>query len=56
VHGHDPTWLEHAQQLGREEAHLLPEVLVVVGVAEVVVARRVLVLRAERNRRDDQPD
>jgi hypothetical protein len=46
--------LQHAQQLRREEVHLPPEVLVVVGVAEVVVRRRVLVLVGERNRREDE--
>jgi hypothetical protein len=50
VHRHHAARLEHAEQLRRQEVHLPPEVRVVVGVPEVVVARRVLVLRAERDR------
>ncbi|MCY1352108.1 hypothetical protein D9M69_383920 [compost metagenome] len=45
---------EHAQQLRGEEIHLLPEVVVVLGVAEVVVARRVFVVVGERDAGDDQ--
>ena len=53
----DPPGLEHAQQLGRQDSpSARQKCVVVVGVAEVVVARRVLVLRGERDRRDDQVD
>jgi hypothetical protein len=54
--GGDASWLQHAQQRGREEIHLLEEVRVRVGVPEVRVVRRVLVLRRERDRREDQAD
>jgi hypothetical protein len=55
VHHADAPWLEHAQKLGREEVHLPPEMRVVVGVPEVVVARAVFVHGAERDARDDEP-
>jgi hypothetical protein len=52
----DPAGLEHPHQLGRQEIQLAEEVIVAVGVAEVVVARRILVVVREGDRGDDQVD
>ncbi|MPN15639.1 hypothetical protein SDC9_162973 [bioreactor metagenome] len=44
VNGSDAARLEDAQQVRRQEVHLFEEMRVVVGMAEVRVVRRVLVL------------
>ena len=56
VNRRDATRLERAKERGREVAHVLPEVRVRVGVPEVSIAVRILVLSRERDARDDQPD
>ena len=56
VAGVDMSWLQDPEQFRGQEIHLTPEMGVVVGVAEVVVACGVLVVIAEGDRGDDEPD
>jgi hypothetical protein len=56
MHARHPPGLADPEQLRRQEIHLTEEMVVVVGMPEIVVAGGIFVMIAERDRGDDQVD
>eukprot|EP01136_Pigoraptor_vietnamica_P027390 Opistho-1_new@83622 len=56
MHRQPPPRLQHPQQFRRQIVHLREEMVAVVGMAEIIIARRIFILRPERYAGHDQAD